>query len=81
MRTHTILDYKRYAVPGAFSSHMGSAQEIGSDTFVIGWGGRATCNALFSEIDFSTGKILFEVLSPNTSGSFPDVYKVYKFEQ
>ena len=58
---------------------MGSAQEVDHGKFVVGWGGRATTNALFSEIDFNTGKILFEVLSSKTSGLYPDIYKVYKF--
>lgn len=74
-----ILDYKKYYVDNQFSSHMGSAQETARDRFVIGWGGRVSNSPLFSEIDFQTGTILFEVLSPKNTGDFPDAYKVYKF--
>ena len=77
----TVLDYQSFSVNGQFSSHMGSAQEVDHSKFVVGWGGRTTTNALFSEIDFNTGKILFEVLSPADSGNYPDIYKVYKSDK
>lgn len=76
-----LLKYQKFQLEGQFSSHMGSVQETGESRFVIGWGGRQTSSPLFSEIDFKTGQVLFEVLSPRDGGAFPDVYKVYKFDE
>lgn len=80
-QTKSIIDFQEYTAQGHFSSHMGSAQQTGPSRFVIGWGGRATCSPIFSEIDFATGEVLFEVLSPKNSGDFPDIYKAYKFAE
>lgn len=77
----TVLDFQEYACEGQFSSSMGSAQKTGDSRFVIGWGERVTHSPLFSEIDFESGEILFEILSPSDEGNFPNVYKVYKFDQ
>ena len=76
-----VIDFQTFAVDGQFSSHMGSVQETANNHFVIGWGNRVTANALFSEIDFNTGKILFEVVSPTNSGIYPNAYKVYKSDK
>lgn len=58
---------------------MGSAQRLTNDRdiFLIGWGGRGGDGAsdlLLSEIDYSSGKVLFEVICPT------DNYRVYKFD-
>lgn len=79
--TKQVEDFQEYSLAGQFSSHMGSAQLIENSTFIVGWGGRQTCTPLFSEIDFASKKVLFEVLSPRNRGDFPDAYKVYKFSK
>ncbi len=65
----TLEGFKEYKIDGYFSFATGSVQRIdnNSDVFVIGWGyrivGQDGTNSLypqFSEIDFSTGRTLFE---------------------
>ena len=62
-------DFKSYQIDGYFSAFTGSVQRLDSqkDVYAIGWGTRTAeegINALYpqySEIDFSTGKTLFEL--------------------
>lgn len=81
-KNHRILEYHDYSVDGRYSSIMGSAQRMYTDRniFTIGWGGRNTCTALFSEEDFDSGKTLFEVIYPLTlQDSFSvNSYRAYK---
>lgn len=81
-KEHKLLSFSEYKLDKSFSPFMGSAQEISENLFVIGWGYRQTSLPLFSEIDFNTGKVLFEFVRPiNTStGVSPNSYKVYKFD-
>lgn len=70
----TLKDFKSYQIDGYFSFATGSAQRIDNekDVFMIGWGFRdvAEKNFLypqFSEIDFASGKTLFEFRFQDTS--------------
>lgn len=78
-----VVDWKVYETKGDFSPYMGSAQEIEEDHFVIGWGHRNTTLPLFSEIDFATNTVLFELVRPNSNltGVSPHTYRVYKFDE
>lgn len=62
-----------------YSAYMGSATEIilDSDTFLVGWGGRTTQNALFSLIDFANHKVLFEAVAPVDA----NIYRAYWFAE
>lgn len=48
---------------------MGFAELIDfeTDTFMIGWGGRRTGTPLFSEVNFSTNEVIFEVFDKDTN--------------
>lgn len=79
--TKTLTEFHEYYVDGTYSSIMGSAQRLSEDdnTFLICWGGRDTGSALFSEVNFDEGKILFEVMyQHNHYGE--DTYRAYKFD-
>lgn len=76
----TLIDFKEYVVPGKYSSIMGSAQRLdtNSNRFLICWGGRDSGSALFSEIDFDSHEILFEAVYQHNS-YVDDTYRAYKF--
>ena len=74
-----LVEFREYSVPGTSSPIMGSAELIDpqTDTFLIGWGGRRAGTPLFSEVNFSTNKVIFEVFDKGTditTGS----YRAYK---
>ena len=78
----TITSFERYSVDYAYSSYLGSAQELSGGHYVIGWGNRETAMPLFSEIDFATNRTLFQCVFSNTrSDGVPmHSYRVYKFD-
>lgn len=73
-----IITYKEYVIEGTYSSSMGSAQYLDDERYVICWGKRETAAPLFSEIDFKTNTVLFEMVIPSENMS--DSYRVYKFD-
>lgn len=74
-----IKSFEEYKCEGTYSPDYGSAQELSKGRYVIGWGERATASSLFSEIDFNTGRTVFEFFRPNYNGS--NTYRVYKFAE
>ena len=70
----TVEEFKEYAVENSFSNAMGSAQELEEGHYAVCWGSRVTASALFSEIDFLSGEVLFEFCYPMDGAS----YRVYK---
>ena len=63
-----LVSFKEYQIDGYFSAFTGSVQRIDmeQDIYMIGWGTRTAgdVNGLYpqcSEIDFSSGKTLFEL--------------------
>lgn len=76
-KSKTVKKFKEYSLEKAFSPYMGGVVELSDDHFIIGWGGRKTQLPLFSEVDFKTGKVLFELSYPITANS----YRVYKFSK
>lgn len=62
-----LQSFTAYQIDGYYSATTGSVQKLDSekDVYMIGWGGRVVSDAnylypQFSEIDFSSGKTLFE---------------------
>ena len=75
----TVLQFRDYAVDRQYSSYMASAQRVDGDkdVFLMGWGGRDTPNALFSEVDFTGSRIIFELIYPaDDPGNH--TYRAYK---
>ena len=74
-----LISYQAFTLDQQYSAYMGSATEIipDSDTFLVGWGGRTTQNALFSLIDFANHKVLFEAVAPIDCSS----YRAYWFAE
>ena len=72
--TKSIETFEEYTLERSYSEQYGSAQEIADGQYVVGWGTSQTKNALFSEIDFHTNKVLFEFCYPEGSKT----YRVYK---
>lgn len=70
----TVTGFEKYQLENSFSSDYGSAQEISAGHYVVGWGTSQTKNAVFSEIDFNTNRVLFEFCYPDDSMT----YRVYK---
>lgn len=79
-----LLSYSAHSLDGQYSAVMGSATKVvpDSDIFMVGWGGRVTSNAIFSLIDFSSKKILFEAVYPlNTQNMGDNTYRAYWFDE
>ncbi|MVB10053.1 hypothetical protein CAFE_07260 [Caprobacter fermentans] len=74
-----LISYQAFTLDQQYSAYMGSMTEIipDSDTFLVGWGGRTTQNALFSLIDFPNRKVLFEAVAPVDANT----YRAYWFAE
>jgi hypothetical protein len=59
-----LVDWHEYIVPGHFSVACGSAMNLEKEVFVIGWGYSTDDLAAMTEIDFGTGRKLFELTFP-----------------
>lgn len=75
-----IVSYKLFNLDHGFVRTMGGTQKLDEGVYVIGWGDREGKLPLFSEIDFNTNNVLFELLRPNL-GPGDSSYKVYKFNR
>ena len=60
-----LIDWHEYLVPGHYSQACGSAMNLKNEVFVIGWGYSIDNCASLTEIDFGTGRKLFELNFPN----------------
>lgn len=79
--TNKILTaFYEYSVPGTCSPIMGSAQLLdpSTNTFLVGWGGRRAGTPLFSEVDFSTNTVIFEVFDQGGNITEGVSYRAYK---
>src|SRR5699024_6474684 len=74
-----ILDYENF-LTGEFSGTRGSAQMINEkeNNVMIGWGSRENNDAVFTEMNFSTGEEVF-VFYPNNDDIIS--YRSYKFNE
>ncbi len=79
--TKTVLDYNSYEIEGYYSAAMGSAIRLDDDEaiFLIGWGTRSADNIMFTEINFDTGEVLFELMDLDDE-SPQNTYRVFKFD-
>jgi hypothetical protein len=59
-----LTAWNEYIVPGHFSVVCGSAMNLEKEVFVIGWGVSMDNFAALTEIDFGTGRKLFELTFP-----------------
>jgi len=73
-----ILEYKEYKVPGNTSADGGSVQKVGDglEVYTISWGTNTDGLAALTEVDFSSGKKIFEMTLPQ--GVFN--YQVQKYK-
>ncbi len=69
-----VIKFEEYQVEKSFSAWMGSAQELSAGHYLIGWGHSLSRNAVFSEIDFTSNTVLFELCYPEDGVN----YRVYK---
>lgn len=72
--TKTVSLFEEYSIENSFSPYMGGATELSQGHYVISWGGRNTGLPIFSEVDFNTGEVLFELVCPQEWST----YRVYK---
>ena len=76
-----LVSFREYALEEQFSVFAGGAQRLeGEDArYVIGWGGAKGNNAMFSDIDFSTNQVLFEVVR-TVASQYEYVYRAFRYE-
>ncbi|MGV8906782.1 MAG: arylsulfotransferase family protein [Acetobacterium sp.] len=73
-----VLEYKEYKIPGHVTVDGGSAQKVGDgrEVYTVGWGNNTDGLAALTEVDFTSGKKLFEMTLPE--GVF--TYRIRKFK-
>ncbi len=79
----TVIAFNAYQVDGQYSESMGSAQRLDDDSalYLMGWGNAMADDVLFTEINFDTGEVLFQVIDLDANAfSYADSYRVYKFD-
>lgn len=69
-----VINVEQYQFENNYSENFGSVQELSAGHYMIGWGKGETPNAVFSEIDFNTSRVLFELCTSDDSYT----YRVYK---
>lgn len=76
-----ILDFAQYSIDGTYSMSMGSAQRIDDEKpiYIMGWGSRDQSGAVFTEVDFSTGEVLFELVCTEELFIYSS-YRVVKYD-
>ena len=79
-----LLNFNAFSLDKQYSAVMGSATKLdpNSNVFMVGWGGRITPNSIFSLIDFSSNKVLFEAVYPlNPQNLGDNTYRAYWFDE
>lgn len=73
-----VLEYKEYKVPGHTTVAGGSTQKVGDglEVYAIGWGSNTDGLAALTEVDFSSGKKIFEMTLPQGVST----YRIQKFK-
>ncbi len=81
--TMTVVDFNAYEIDGWYSAAMGSAIRLGDTEpiYLVSWGQVEANNIMFSEINFETGEVLFQLMDVDcTSNFWICTYRVYKFD-
>lgn len=75
-----LIFFQEYTLEKQFSFFSGGAQRIeGEDVrYVIGWGGKKSSNAMFSDINFTTKEVLFEVV--REASEMEHVYRAFRYD-
>ncbi len=79
----TLIECNAYQIDGWYASARGSAICLDQDTstYLMGWGQTAANNVVFTEINFSTGEVLFELMDLDyAEDGMASSYRVYKFD-
>ncbi len=78
--TLEVIEYNAYQIDGVYASAMGSAIRLDDESalFLMGWGSRSD-ETVFTEINFDTNEILFELID-NDTDYWNGSYRVYKFD-
>ncbi len=79
----TLISFSAYQIDGWYASARGSAICLDQDSslYLMGWGETTANNVVFTEIDFSTGEVLFELMDLDYADSnMASSYRVYKFD-
>lgn len=73
-----VLEYKEYKIPGHTTMDGGSVQKVGDsqEVYSIGWGNNTDGLSAFTEVDFTSGKKLFEMTLPQGVST----YRIQKFK-
>lgn len=76
--TMSVIDYNAYEIEGTYSVAMGSAIRLDDEEaiFLMGWGTKSADNVVFSELNFDTGEIYFQLVAGDGASS----YRVFKFD-
>lgn len=79
--TMTVTEYNAYEVEGVYSAAQGSAIRLDDEEaiFLMGWGTWTTDGVIFSEINFDTGEVYFQLMDLDCDSS-ECTYRVYKFD-
>ncbi|MFI3140868.1 MAG: arylsulfotransferase family protein [Clostridia bacterium] len=79
--TMSVVDYNAYEIDGYYAPAQGSAIRLDDDEaiFLMGWGTWSGDGCRFSEVNFETGEVYFELfdLDDDTANG---TYRVYKFD-
>ncbi len=81
--TMTLVEFNSYQVDGMYSASRGSAQRLDDDEpiYLMGWGECSAGCVNFTEINFETGEILFQVIELDfLEAASESSYRVYKFD-
>lgn len=81
--TKTLTSFTAYEIEDWYASAMGSALRLSADEplYLVCWGQVDSNGILFSEINFETGEVLFQLMDiTSTSDYFVASYRVYKFD-
>ncbi|MBK5244879.1 MAG: aryl-sulfate sulfotransferase [Eubacteriaceae bacterium] len=73
-----VLEYKEYKIPGHTTIAGGSTQKVGDgrEVYTVGWGSNTDGLAALTEVDFTSGKKLFEMTLPQGVST----YRIQKFK-
>ncbi len=81
--TMTVTSFTAYQIDGWYSASMGSSMRVSDESplYLVGWGQAEENNIVFSEINFETGEVLFQLIDLDCADSLlASSYRAYKFD-